>query len=334
MSPCAAEDPSASLESAHWHVWWRTGRGCVFFNDRQTCLRIRKLLLEAHARPGRVLVDFLVLPTEIHLLSLAHGEHGAAIARSIGHVVARWARAVSQTRGPVLAGASRARRIEGAQALREEVRMLAWRPVVLGTCATPSYHPHGGFRVAIGLSPAGGYSCEPLLRLFDPDRLRARTALREWASHRPSRQACQQWALDHGLTLATGGVGPIQHMAREVHGAAAAFVAAGGRGDVEGALQLLSVWAAVKFGIAPSEDLRISQHAASARARALVALLARRHLLCSAASVARYFGRAKSTLSERATAMRASAVARTALETPPRQIVEEALALLGHLSSP
>jgi hypothetical protein len=95
----------------------------------------------------------------------------------------------------------------------------------------------------------------------------------------------------------------------------------------------LSVWAAVKVGIGASVDLRTASHAASTRARALVALLARRHKLCSAACVARYFGRAKSTLSEKATAMRKTPGVRAVLETPPRQIVEEALALLVRRSS-
>ncbi len=311
-----------------WHVWWLTARGCVFFEDRETCDRIRVLLLDAHAGRGRVLVDFVVLPTEIHVLSqTAPGEDGSAIARSIGHVVARWARAVSRTQGSALAGPYRARRIDSTEALRAEVRMLAWRPVLLGACVTPSYYPHGGFRVAIGLSPADGFPCEPLLRLFGPLRLEARVALRCWVASRPPPRECQQWELDHGLTLATGTVGPMQHMAREVRGAAAGFVAAGGQGTVDGALQLLSVWAAVKVGIGASDDLRNSSHAASARARALVALLAMRHKLCSAACVARYFGRAKSTLSEKCAAMRRSPGTRAVLETPPRQIVEEALGL-------
>jgi hypothetical protein len=76
-------------------------------------------------------------------------------------------------------------------------------------------------------------------------------------------------------------------MALDVHGATAGLGAAGDRGDVDGALKLLSVCAATKLCIAATEGLRTSQHAAGSRARALVTLLAQRGPLCRATSVAR-----------------------------------------------
>ncbi|EGJ11065.1 hypothetical protein [Rubrivivax benzoatilyticus] len=74
-------------------------------------------------------------------------------------------------------------------------------------------------------------------------------------------------------------------------------------------------------------DLHGSRTALAARGRALVACLAMQHQLCSAASVARYFHRAKSTLSEQMTACRARALDRTILQTPAQRIVDEAAAL-------
>ena len=64
-----------------------------------------------------------------------------------------------------------------------------------------------------------------------------------------------------------------------------------------------------------------------ARGRALVACLAVAHHLCSAASVARYFRKAKATLSEQMAACRARSADRQILETPVRRILEESVAL-------
>jgi hypothetical protein len=58
-----------------------------------------------------------------------------------------------------------------------------------------------------------------------------------------------------------------------------------------------------------------------------VACLAVEHGLCSAATVARHFQRAKATLSEQMAACRASANDRQILSTPVQRIVEEAVAL-------
>jgi hypothetical protein len=64
-----------------------------------------------------------------------------------------------------------------------------------------------------------------------------------------------------------------------------------------------------------------------ARGRALVACLAVDHRLCSAASVARYFRKAKATLSEQMAACRARSTDRQILETPVRRILEESATL-------
>jgi len=75
--------------------------------------------------------------------------------------------------------------------------------------------------------------------------------------------------------------------------------------DVDGALALLTGWVAAKIQTTIVLDLHAGSSDMDARGRALVACLAVAHRLCSAASVARYFRRAKSTLSEQMAACRA-----------------------------
>ena len=65
----------------------------------------------------------------------------------------------------------------------------------------------------------------------------------------------------------------------------------------------------------------------AAKVGALVAGLAVNHRLCSAASVARHFHRAKATLSEQMTACRSRPADQLILATPLRRILDESASL-------
>lgn len=207
--------------------------------------------------------------------------------------------------------------------------MLAWRPVHLGLCSTPTHYAHGALRVALGLTPAQGFDARSLLRSFGESVPEARAALRAWLAQRPSEQEWRLWELTHGLVLAQGTVGPQPNMTREVRGMAAALVAAAGPDGIDGSLTLLATWVIAKLDAQGALDLHKASDAMGARGRALVACLAVEHGLCSAASVARYFRRAKATLSEQMTACRARAGDREIIATPAHRIVEEATALMS-----
>jgi len=124
-----------------------------------------------------------------------------------------------------------------------------------------------------------------------------------------------------------GSVGPQPTMAKAVDAAAAMLIAAGGSYGIEGALEVLETWVSAKIQPGSMVNLHSASSALTARGRALVACLAVAHRLCSAASVARYFCRAKATLSEQMTACRARLGDRHIVETPIRRILEEAAAL-------
>jgi hypothetical protein len=328
MDRCTVEEESGESPTM-WHLCWQAAVGRVLFVDPALYRRVRERLIDAHRREGRVLVDYLLTPTEIHIVSLVPARDGpGGVARASGNVVARWVRQAQPIRSPVFAGPYRAHRIASADELRGEMRMLAWRPVFLGLCVTPTHYPHSSLRIALGMTRAQGFDASTLLHLFGTSVPLARIAMRAWVSRRPSQRDALQWELSRGLALTNGADGQQPASAREIRSAgAAALLAAGGRHGVDGALGLLEVWVAAKLGSSDGGDFQRETDATGARGRALVACLAVEHGLCSASEVARHFHRAKSTLSEQMTACKTRPADRRILDTPVQRIVEEALAL-------
>lgn len=312
-----------------WHICWQAAVGRDLFADAALYARVRARILDAHRRKGRILIDFMLLPGEIHVIArLCASDSVGRVARAIGNIVARWVRSAQPVRSPVFAGPFRAHRIEDAEALRQELRMLAWRPVFLGLCRQPVHHPHSGLRTTLGLRPANGFDARPTLQLFGQAVISARAAMRRWLRQRPTDREVHEWALVCGLALATGRIGPHVAMARELRDrGAASLVAAAGPAGIDGALRLLEAWVKVRLGAAQGLDLRTSHSELAARGRALVALLAMSHGVCPAAAVARHFGRAKATLSEQMSACRRRPSDARTLAVPLACIVEQVLAM-------
>ena len=325
------EDPAIA---STWTLCWQAAVGRDFLVDPSLHTRIRHRLIGAHALAGRVLIDYLAMPGEIHTVTqVPAGDSVGNVARAFGNVLSRWVREVQPVRSPVLAGPYRAHPLASIASLREEARMLGWRPVFLGLCLTPTHCPHGALRTVLGLTPAKGFDARPLLQCFGSTVPAARTSLRRWMRRAPSDEEWRAWELARGLEMATGSVGPRPTMAKAVQGPAAALVAAGGTYDVDGALALLAGWVAAKIQTTFVLDLHGGSNAMDARGRALVACLAVAHRLCSAASVARYFRKAKATLSEQMAACRARSADRRILETPVHRILEESVALRAALKA-
>lgn len=332
MSHAHAADHLSDGESTVWALSWQAAVGREFFDDEALFARIRQRLIGAHQRSGRVLIAYLLTPTEIHVVAqVAAGDSASGIARAFGNVVSRWVREVHTVRSPVLAGPYRAQRLASVDELRHEVRMLAWRAVCLGHCATPTHYARGALRIALGRATAKGFNARPLLLYFGGPIPEARAALARWIRHRPTDLEWRAWELVRGLQLATGSIGPQASMARVVEGPAAALIAAGGTYGIDGALALLEIWVTTKIRAGRSLNLHDAPGTDGARGRALVACLAVTHRVCSAASVARHFGRAKSTLSEQMTACRARPADRSILHTPVSRIVQESVAVKSAL---
>ncbi|BAL94045.1 hypothetical protein RGE_07000 [Rubrivivax gelatinosus IL144] len=324
-----AEAPIAA-PGACWHICWQAALGRNLFPHRSLYAQVRNRLIEAHRTTGRALVYFLTAPAEIHVVStVRQGEVPACIARAVGNIVSRWVRAAHPVRSPVFAGRYRAFPLDSPQALRQTMRMLAWRPVFLGLCRAPSHHAQSALRCLLGRSRVQGFDVHPALQLFAPSLPSARIALRDWISQRPAAREMARWELACGLKLATGAVGPVASVAREVRTeAAASLVAAGGADGIDGALRLIEAWVASRLDLSGALDLHAGRSPLAARGRALVACLAVHYRLCSAAAVARHFRRAKSTLSEQMAASRARAADRALLQTSAQRIVDEALDLM------
>jgi hypothetical protein len=324
--PTAGEDSSPG--STIWAVCWQAAAGRDFSFHPSLFGKIRARLIDAHAIAGRELLDFLVVPTAIHIVvRIAEGDSVAGIAGSVGHVISRRVREVQPMRGPVFAERYRAEQMLSIDELRHEIRMLAWRPVVLGLCVAASHYPRGGLRTALGLTPSSGFDTRPLLDFFGRPVPVARAALRRLIKRRPSEVEWRAWEMSRGLVLATGNVGSHEAMARPVERSAALLIAAGGSYDVDGALDLLGAWISARIHPGEPLDLHLASTPIGVRGRALVACLAVNHGLCSAASVARYFGRSKSTLSEQIAVCRSRPADRHIVSTPLQRILAEVAAL-------
>jgi len=319
---------STPARTVTWHIVWQAVEGRDLLATPALADRIRRRLLDAHRRPDRVLLHYLLAPTEIHLLSrLPAGRSPRDVARTIGNIVARWVRQAGGVPGIVFAGRYRAYAIESDEAARDEFRMLAWRPVALGLCRAPTHHAQSSLRATLGLRRALGFETLAPLRLFGESVPAARSALRGRIAWRPSAVEQRQWELTRGMVLALGDAGTFSLAGRPVQGLAAALVAAGWPQGIDGALRLLERWVLLKLGQRNGPGLAAMASPEGARGRALVASLAVRLELCSAASVARHFGRAKATLSERMAACRHRPEDRTILGTPLARVVEEAIGL-------
>jgi hypothetical protein len=308
--------------------------GREFFSHPSLHARVRERLIQAHGSHGRVLLDYVLLPTEIHVLAqLPPGEVAADLARAVGHAVSRWVAQTQPVRSPVLAGPHRAHRITSTAELLGDVRMLAWRPRHVGVRDAPSQHPHGGMRIALGLAPEQGFDPRCLLRIFGDTVPQARAALRAWVCIEPDAHAWRAWESARGLGLTMDAVDSPPHRVQETRGTAgaggAALLAAGGDG-IDGALDVLETWVASRLGLRDAAELRGGLGSTSVRGRALVACLAVRQRLCSASAVARRFGRAKATLSEQMAACKARQGDRPILATRARRIVEETHALASN----
>ncbi|MDY0749102.1 hypothetical protein SNE35_31690 [Paucibacter sp. R3-3] len=322
-------------ETETWSLCWQAAVGRDLFCHPAIVQRIQTRLIAAHERRGRVLIDFIVLPAEIHAISqLRVGDSVAGVARSFGTVVSRWVRRVQPLRSPVLAGPYSAQRLDSDDAVRQEIRMFAWRPVFTGASPKRNYYPNAALRYVLGLKPSRDFETEPMLSYFGDATKAGRKSLTKWLAKPPSVETWRAWEMAKGLKLAIGDDGSGQAAARKVEAAAALLIAAGGGYGVEGALALLAKWVSTK--ISPSEeiDLHVGNDALAARGRALVAGLAVAHRLCSAATVARYFGKAKATLSERMTRCKAHPADRLILRAAPQRIAEEVAALRRSAATP
>ena len=317
----------STATSVIWHIVWQLVPGNDLTSP-EVAGRIRARLLSVHRRPGRELLHYLLTPTEMHLLSrLPSNESPREVAPAIGNMVARWVRAERHVSGAVLAGRFRAYAIESDDAARDELRILAWRPVALGLCKVSTHHVTSSLRESLGLRRIDGFNILNPLRLFGPDFPDNRSALAASVARRPGLVDMRRWELTRGMARAPGDAGTVSSVTRPVKGLAAALVAASQPQGIDGALLLLERWVLARMGLREGADLALPHSRAGARVHALVAILAVQLELCSAASVARHFRRAKATLSERMAASRGEPKDQAILGLPLKRIVDEAVDL-------
>ncbi|MFG6417211.1 hypothetical protein ACG02S_25270 [Roseateles sp. DC23W] len=316
-----------------WHIYWQVVVGRDLIANALLARQIRKRLLGAHDAPGRELLYYLILSREIHLLSLLpKGDSAASLGNGLSNVIAKRVRQADGAHGAVFRDRYHAHCIGGSEALREEVRMLAWRPVAAGVSATPSNFKHAALRSILGMSLGEELHVTALLEHLGGTLPLGRVRLRQALTARPSDLEVLQWELSKGLVSARGAVGPAGSVARHVSGPAATLVAASAGKSIDGGLQLLELWVATRLRL-PAPPLAPQRGLLAAKARALVASLAVQMGLCPASYAASYFGRARATLSEQMKSLRSRLADRAILAIPADRIVREAVDLMANASA-
>lgn len=313
-----------------WSLSWQASVGRDFLADENLIEKTRDRLIRAHSEHGSVLLYYLLMPSEIHAISrIEDGQPVSSVTRSFSHVVSRWVRAAQGTRGSVFAGPCQINLIESEAALRDEIRMLAWRPVTRTLCRIPTHYPHASLRIALGAKPGAGFDAEPLQAEFAASKTEARDAIRRCIHTPPTGEEWRVWELTRRLELPEIRVEfrPPQLVSKPVDAVAATLIAAGGSFRIDDALELLAVWVVSMIDPSRGVDLHKASSRLAARGRALVACLAVNHGLCYAASVAQHFGRAKGTLGEQMKVCRSRPTDMQILATPLQRILEESAAL-------
>ena len=311
-----------------WHIYWQAVVGRDLLGDATLAKQIRARLLGAHEAQGRELLYYVILPREMHVLSvLPNGDSAALLGNGLSNMIAKRVRQSDGTPGAVFRDRYQAHWVDDVQVLRGEVRMLAWRPVSLKLSAVPSNYAFAALRSILGLSLGEGLHVTALLEHLGGTVPLGRIALRQALAMQPSDLEKLQWELGKGLISARGTVGATGAIARHVKGAAAALVAASASKSIDGALELLELWVATRLALPLHLPLAEQPGFLASRGRALVACLAVQHRLCPASYAARYFRRAKATLSEQMSAIRNRAADKAILAIPADRIVREAVAL-------
>jgi len=313
-----------------WHIWWQAVVGRDLICDTPLARQIRTRLLGAHLAHGRELLYYLILPREIHLLSLLpKGDSAASLGNGLSNMIAKRVRQADGMLGAVFRDRYQSQCIDDKEGLLATVRMLAWRPVAEGQSTAPSNFPHTALRSILGLNLGEGLHATALLEFLGETVPLGRIALRQALTTQPSDLEVLQWELSKGLVPARGAVGTAGSVARRVSGSAAALVAASASKNIDGALHLLELWVATRFGL-PAPSLADQGGLLASRARALVASLAVQFGLCPASYTAGYFGRAKATLSEQMKSLRSRPADKAILAIPADKIVREAVELAAH----
>ena len=316
-----------------WSLSWQAAPGRDFLAHERMADKIRDRLVDAHRQPGRQLLYYVVMPTEIHLIARINDRESiVGIVRSCSHILSRWVRALHPQRGPAFAAKCRAEPLESMQALRREILMLAWRPVSLGLSERPALYPYSALNAlnAVMAGTSGeGFDARPLLSMYGESTDLARTSLDGSLRVRPTDEAWRVWELRRGLEQPTAQQSFVSAtaMPRSVDSGAAMLIAAGGGYGIEAALSLLEAWVCAKIDPPGRLNTPTGFRGLRVRARALVACLAVDHRLCSAVFVARHHGCSKGTISVQMARCRSRTQDRKLLETSLERILQDAMEL-------
>jgi putative transposase len=177
--------PRAQVPNGIYHVTARGNRRQRIFLETDDHLHFLKLLgAIAHQRRWRC-HGYCLMPNHYHLVVETPG---ADLSAGMQHLNGAYAKAFNERHGVdghLFQGRFHAVLVESTWHLLEMARYLAINPVAGGLCVHPADWRWGSYAVVVGAAPPRSFvTVDDLLRLFGPDRTRARQALRAFVGDR------------------------------------------------------------------------------------------------------------------------------------------------------
>src|SRR6218665_3756399 len=187
-----------------WSLSWQAAPGRNLLVHESMAEKILDRLVDAHRQPGRVLLYYVLMPTEIHVITgIESRESIVGIVRSCSHILSRWVRAAHTSRGPAFAAKCRAALLDSMQSLQSEVLMLAWRPVRSGLCVAPALYPYSALIAGADGMSGHGFDARPLLSVYGEPADVARALLDASLRAQPNDETWRCWELKRGLEQPT-----------------------------------------------------------------------------------------------------------------------------------
>lgn len=284
-----ARPPRIDIAGALYHVIARGNQRRPIFRDAGDYRRYLALLARYQERHGFTLYAYVLMPNHLHLL-LAPGRR--ALAKTMQGLQQTYTRHFNQRHrlvGHCFQGRYKAILCQGDAYLLELVRYLHLNPVRAGLTPRAERYAWSSHPLYLKGRDAGGVAVEAILHHFSPHRGRAVAAYRAFvqaglpAGHREELYAVigQQLLGDERF---------VERVAREARRELR-------RPPVEVPIETIAGQVRRLFGLNPAALQGQGRSREAARARAVVAYLAREEAGLSLEAVATYFHRDAATLS-------------------------------------
>lgn len=273
--------PRLHVPGGLYHAILRGNHRQVIFRADADYLSFEDILASALIRYDAHLYAYCWMPNHVHL-AVQVGE--PPLGRLMQLVASRYARRTQRhvpTTGHLFERRYRARLVASDRYLLALVRYIHFNPVRAGLTADPAAYPWSSHRVYLGMVVAGRLGVDPLRGVGATDRLAGLATYRALIASEPAEEDLLQ-------------IHPSGLPGARVRATLSASVAR----SAPGSLEAIVTEVASESGVDPAVIRSARRLPILVRARAEIARRALRQGVATLSEVARYLGRAPSTLSE------------------------------------